>query len=75
MHSCSDAGFVAGRSSGNFQNAAMDDALRKMLWQISVFHVDHQFVKNLERLGFVFQKRIALAVGAQAMLCRRLSIS
>ena len=30
------------------------------------FHVDHQFVKNLERLGLVFQQRIALAVRAQA---------
>src|SRR5271154_657230 len=30
------------------------------------FYVDHQFVENLERLGFVFQQRIALAVRAQA---------
>ncbi len=28
-------------------------------------HVDHQFVENLERLGFVFDERVALAVTAQ----------
>src|ERR1035437_8118044 len=30
------------------------------------FHVNHQFVENLERFGLVFEQRIALAVGAQA---------
>ena len=38
-------------------------------------HVDHQLVENLERLGLVFQQRIALAVRAQADAVRRLSIS
>ena len=30
------------------------------------FDVDHQFLENLERLGLVFDQRIALAVRAQA---------
>ena len=30
------------------------------------FYVDHQFVKNLERLGLVFDERIALPMRAQA---------
>ena len=30
------------------------------------FDVDHQLVKNLERLGLVFEQRIALAVGTEA---------
>ena len=30
------------------------------------FNVHHQFLKNLERLGFVFDQRITLVVGAKA---------
>ena len=31
--------------------------------------VDHQFFENLERLRFVFDQRIALAISAQADCC------
>src|SRR3989442_4401084 len=30
------------------------------------FDVDHQLLENLEGLGFVFDERVALAVGAEA---------
>jgi hypothetical protein len=33
------------------------------------FDVDHQFVENLERLGLVFDQRIALAVARAGRCC------